>query len=171
MLLLLKNKVSPLALSLIVLGLLLLLKLIGEVKAPYADIYGNSLLFYGVVSVFVNMGGRNKGGLFVGVLSFMVGVVLYVVNHFDIMSTNRMILPALFFVLAAGFLFLFLDDFSERTFLFISLFLILIGYLSSVLYDSSEWIRFSAESSKIILSQWEYLFIIIGLGVITDRRG
>lgn len=165
------SKTSPLALSLIVLGILLLLKLAGEIIAPYTDIYGNILLFYGIVSVFMNMGGRNKGGLFIGVLSFMIGVFLYVLNHFDIMSTNRMILPALFFVLASGFLFLFFDNFSEKTFLFISLFLILAGYLSSVFYDSSEWIRFSAESSKIILSQWEYLFIIIGLGVITDRRG
>ncbi len=166
-----KNKVSTLALSLIVLGILLLLKLAGEVTAPYKDIYINMLLFYGIVSVFVNMGTQNKGGLFVGVLSFMVGVVLYVINHFDIMSTNRLILPSLFFVLAAGFLFLFFDDFSERIFLYVFLFLILAGYLSNIFYDSAEWIRFSAESSKIILSQWEYLFIIIGLGVITDRRG
>ncbi|VAX24622.1 hypothetical protein MNBD_IGNAVI01-1724 [hydrothermal vent metagenome] len=165
------SKVSPLALTLIVLGILLLLKLAGEVTVPYTDIYGNMLLFYGIVSVFMNMGKQNKGGLFVGVLSFMIGVLLYVLNHLDIMSTNRMVLPAFFYILASSFLFLYFDDFSEKIFLFISLFLILAGYLSSVYYDSSELIRFSAENSKIILSQWEYLFIIIGLGVIADRRG
>ena len=164
------NKISPLALSLIVLGFALLLKLVGEVTAPYADIYGNMLLFYGIISVFMNMGKQRKGALFVGVLSFMVGVFFYILSHFNIMSTNQIILPAMFFAVSSGFLFLFFDDFSEKTFLFISLLLIIAGYISIMLYDSSELIKFSASISRTILSQWEYLLIIIGVGVLTDRR-
>ncbi len=165
------NKISPLALSLIVLGFVLLLKLVGEVTAPYADIYGNMFLFYGIVSVFMNMSKQRKGALFVGVLSFMVGVLSYILNHFNIMSTNQIILPATFFILSSGFLFLLFDDVSEKIFLFISLLLILAGYLSIALYDSSEVIKFSASISRTILSQWEYIIIIIGVGVLTDRRG
>jgi len=167
----LNNKISPLALSLIVLGFVLLLKLVGEVTAPYVNIYGNMFLFYGIVSVFMNMGKQRKGSLFVGVLSFMVGVLVYIMNHFNMMTTNQIILPSIFFAFSSAFLFLFIDDFSEKTFLYISLLLILAGYLSIPFYGSSELIKFSASISRTILSQWEYLLIIIGIGVLTDRRG
>lgn len=159
------------ALSFVVLGFVLLLKLVGEVTASYDNIYGNMFLFYGIVSVFVNMGKHRKGALFVGVLSFMVGVLLYTFNHFNIMSTNQIILPVTFFTLGSGFLFLFFDDFSEKIFLYTSLLLILSGGLSAVVYDSSEFIKLSASTSRTILAHWEYLIIIIGVGILTDRRG
>ena len=165
------NKISPLALSFIVLGFVLLLKLVGEVTAPYSNIYANMFLFYGIISVFINIGKQRKGGLFVGAISFMIGVLLYTLNHYNIMSTNQIILPATFFVLSSGFLFLFFDDFSKKIFLYISLLLILSGCFSIVGYDSSEWIKFSASTSRTILAHWEYLIIIIGVGILTDRRG
>lgn len=165
------NKISPLALSFIVLGFVLLLKLVGEVTASYNNIYGNMFLFYGIVSVFINIGKQRKGALFVGVLSFMVGVLSYIFNHYNIISSNQIIFPATFIALGSGFLFLFLDDFSEKLFLYISLILILYGGLSIVLYDSSEFIKFSASTSRTILDHWEYLIIIIGVGILTDRRG
>lgn len=165
------NKISPLAISLIALSFVLLLKLVGEVTASHTNIYGNMFLFYGIVSVFINMSKQRKGGLFVGALSFMIGVLLYTLNHYNVMSTNQIILPAMFFVLSSGFLFLFFDDFSEKTFLYISLILILCGCFSIVGYDSSEWIKLSASTSRTILAHWEYLIIIIGVGILTDRRG
>ncbi len=161
-----KNKISPFALSLIVLGVVLILKTIGEVTAPFNYIYGNMLLFYGIVSVFINIGSKRKGALFIGVLSFMVGVVLFVFNHYDILSTSRMILPSLFLILSIGFLFLYFDNFSERLFLFISFFLFLAGYLSNYFYDSVWLIEYSVIISKAVLNQWEYLIIIIGTGVL-----
>ena len=164
------NRVSPLALTFIVLGVILFLKLFGEIIASETHIYGNMLLFYGIVSVFMNMGKQRKGVLFLGVFSFMLGVLLYVMNNFDIMSTNRMILPALFFIFGSGFLFIYFDDLSETIFLIISILLILAGYFTFAFYDSFELIRFSASISKKTLDYWEYLFIIIGVGIITDRR-
>ena len=116
------------------------------------------------------MGKQRKGALFVGVLAFMVGVLIYVTNNFDIMSTNRIILPALFFSFAAGFLFIYFDNFSEKIFLIISAFLFLAGYITFAFFDTFEIIRFSASVTKTTLDYWEYLFIIIGLGIITDRR-
>lgn len=164
------NRFAPLALTFIALGIILFLKLFGEITAPDTQIYGNMLLFCGIVSVFVNMGKQRKGSLFLGVFSFMIGVLFYVMNNFDIMSTNRIILPALFFVFGSGFLFIYLDDLSEITFLIVSVFLMLAAYFTFAFYDSFESIRFSASISKTTLDYWEYLFIIIGVGIITDRR-
>lgn len=100
----------------------------------------------------------------------MTGVLLYILNNFDIMSTNRIIIFSLFLILAIGFLFLFLNDFSEKVFLVVSIVLILPGYTSLLFYDSFEWIRFSASICRTILNLWQFLLIIIGVGVLTDRR-
>ncbi|MEN8191586.1 MAG: hypothetical protein ABFS12_02140 [Bacteroidota bacterium] len=164
-----KNRISPSGLAFIVLGVVLILKLFGEITTSYEKIYGNMLLFYGIVSVYVSMGNEKRGSLFLGVVSFMIGVLLYVLNNFDIMSTSRIILPAVFFVLSAAFLFLFLDDFQGKIFLYVSLVLIIAGSISLLFFNSFEWISFSASISRTVFGLWPYLFIIVGIGIITDR--
>ena len=104
------NRISVLGLTLVVLGVILILKLIGEINPSYGKIYGNMLLFYGLISVFVSMDNGKRGNLFLGVISFMSGILLYILYNFDILSTNKIILPVLFFVLSAAWFFLFLDN-------------------------------------------------------------
>ena len=165
-----KNRISPFGLTIFSLGVLLILKFIGEVDTSIDNIYSNMLMFFGIVSVFVFMNRRNKGGLFIGVLAFMVGTTMFVFNHYDIMTTNKIILPALLFIVSMPFLFLIIDDGSQKIFLYISLFLLISAIGSLIFYSEFGWIRFSASISRTVFNLWPYIFIIVGIGVLTDRR-
>ena len=164
------ERISPIGLSALVLGLILTIKLFGGIDASLNAVFGNMLLFFGIVSVFFSISRKNRGGIFIGVLSFMIGTLVFVINNYDIMLTNKLILPSLFFILSAPFLFLFFNDLTQKIFLYIFFFLFFSGIASIIFYSQFEWIRFSASISRTVINLWPYLLIIIGIGVLTDRR-
>lgn len=64
---------------------------------------------------------------------FLTGVVFFTSHHYQLSNTSELILPALILVIAFSLILNFAADFNDRKFLFIGLFLLVIGVFA--LYD------------------------------------
>jgi len=166
----LNNKVSSIGLTLIILGILLLMKLFGIIKVQTNEIYGNMMLFFGITSVFFNVGKNRRGELFLGASVFMLGVLFHVLNNYDILNTNRLFLPSILFITATGFIILFLDNYKERSFLLVSIALYFISFFTIEFYSDFGIIRFANSTGFLILEFWPILIILIGVGIMAERK-
>lgn len=64
---------------------------------------------------------------------FLTGIVFFISQHYELSDTSQLILPAIILVIAFSLMLNFAADLSERKFLFIGLFLLVIGVFT--LYD------------------------------------
>ena len=166
----LNNKVSSIGLTLIVLGILLLMKLLGIITVKTNEIYGNMMLFLGITSVFFNVGKNRRGELFLGASVFMLGVLFHVLNNYDILNTNRLFLPSLLFITATGFIILFLDNQREKSFLLVSIVLYLLSFITVKYYSDYGIISFTNSIGFLVLEFWPVLIILIGVGLMVERK-
>ena len=114
------NNKSLVSISLILLGIILLLKYFGLVSADYFEILGFVLSGYSIIAVYKLSGSGNKGGLFTAGVLFILGVSLIVVENYEILSPVKLFLPTILFSAGTGFALLFIDNYRERVFLIIS---------------------------------------------------
>lgn len=111
-----RNNQSTLSLVFIFILLVYVLKLFGIITLSTGKIISYAFLLYGIVSVHLTLGTHRRAGLFLGTSIFLTGVVLFIVEYFDIIQPGVLVLPSLLFIVGIGFLMLFFDDFSNRVF-------------------------------------------------------
>ena len=83
---------------LIFLVLSILLKIVGIIDVNYTELAGYALIFYGIVTVYVSMGKNKRNLLFIGAVSFLVGVELIITNNYDFLKLSNVVLPSIFFI-------------------------------------------------------------------------
>ena len=147
-----------------------LFKLTGILNISTSDIITYLFLVYGIASVYINLGQNRQGSLFFNTIIFLLGVVLFIVNHYKFMNLNNIIFPSILFISGAGFLMLFIDDFTKKIFLLVSAVLILLAIFAVWLSAEFAIFRFANSVSIII---WDYaplFLILIGVSILLNRK-
>jgi len=164
------NNISLVSLSLITLGFILLLKYSGIITAGYGGIYGFVLTVYGITAVYMLSGRGNKGGLFTAGVIFIIGVLLLVLENYEILSPMKLLLPTVLFAAGTGSALLFLDSFREIVFLVISVILIASGISTAFYFDLFTTIQAANNITFVVFQYWPVIFILIGFGIILNRN-
>jgi hypothetical protein len=145
------------------------LKFIGLVTSSFTELASYALIFYGIGTVYVWMGKRKKNILFIGAVSFLVGIELFITSNYDFLRISHIVLPSIFFILGTAFLVLFIDDLSNRLLLIIAtIFLISAIFFFSKL-GTFNFSNFLASVISIIRKYWPVLIIVTVLILLLNR--
>jgi hypothetical protein len=138
-----------------------ILKVVGLLIISKEEILAYTFIFYGISSVYLFMGKNKKFRLFLGTMAFLIGIVFFIINNFEIISLTRIIFPSVILIPGIGCLILYIDHTDDKIILWASLILILIGLVYSVSFGTMKLGFFMDSIYKIILKYWIIVIITI----------
>lgn len=147
----------------------ILLRLVNIIALSTAELYGYSLILYGIATVYTTFGERNKILLFLGSVLFLVGIAISLPAHFDIIQLSKLYMPSAILIAGIGLLIVYLDDTAYKPILIASLILLSAGV---VLIFISQTIYFSVFLRSVIdfvAVYWLVLLIVAGITIILKR--
>jgi hypothetical protein len=160
------NKSQPiLTYTLSFLILAVIFKIIGLLNLNNEEILAYTFIFYGISSVYLSLGRDKKFRIFLGTVVFLIGIILFVLNNFDINNISKIIFPSILFILGIGFLMLYLDNINDKAMLYISLIFILTALVYSITIGSMKLGLFIYSIHHVILKYW--IVAIIALIIFT----
>jgi len=113
-----------------IIWLMILASLLGIVDISFNEIFSFTLLLLGISVFYPSFIIKNHLGIFIGSLCFLTGTILYLSGRFDLYNTTALIIPASLLMLAFSLLMIFIGDPDDRKFLYISLFIMVVGFLT-----------------------------------------
>lgn len=155
---------SILTYALIFLVFSILLKITGIINIVYAELAAYILIFCGIGTVYVSMDRNKRNLLFVGAVSFLIGIELFITNNYDFVKLSNIILPSIFFILGASFLMLFINDLKNRLLLTISVIFLISGIFFFTKLGTFNFSDFFKSAWNITIKYWP--MIIIGTAII-----
>ncbi len=145
------------------------LQLLGVINFGSFEIVSYVLIFTGLGLFFNSFGKRNSALLFTGSFIFLAGIAFFLINNFEFRNYKQIILPALTLNIGISFLMLFLDNFSEKIYFWISLIFIGMGIAAVYFMGSFSLSAFLNSLIKITISYWSIFLIAIGIFFILIR--
>lgn len=167
------NNRSIIKYLLVFLLLSVLLKITGIFDISVTELTGYVLMLFGISIVYVSMGKNKKKLLFIGAVSFLVGIELFIASNYDFPKLSNIVLPSIFFILGTAFLILFIDDLSNKLLLAISV----IFFISGIFFFTKLGIFNPADFLKstisISLKYWPVIIIatVLILLLNKDKKG
>jgi hypothetical protein len=161
------NKSQPLltyTLSFLIIAVIF--KVIGLVIINNEEILAYTFVFYGISSVYLFMGKNKKFRLFLGTVVFLIGIIFFILNNFDITSLSRIIFPSIILMLGIGCLMLYIDNTDDKIILYASLILILIGLVYSISFGTMKPGFLIDSIYHITLKYW--IIVIIAIIIFTS---
>lgn len=134
------------------------------------DILSFGLMAYGLVSVYFSLGTHRRGNVFINTILFMIGVTIYVLNHYDFISTNEVILPVMLFLVGSGFLMLYIDDSTNRVFLISAIVLLAAFGFYIWLGRTIRILSLANTFAGVLLDYYPVFLILIGIIVLLNRK-
>ena len=164
-----KNNLTIIIYLLTFLILSLVLKLFNVINISISELFGYTLIFFGINLVYTSLGKSRRGTLFSGTFIFLLGMLLFIINNFSFLNTNELIFPSLLFILGICFLMLFFDDMTGRKQLIISITLIITGTFVTIFAGTLTLSSFFSNIPVIISKYWIAGLIIIGMILLINR--
>lgn len=150
----------------------ILLNAFGITSLKNGEILSYALAFYGLGLVFISFGTARRGSLFLGTIVFLVGIVIFIRNHYSFEDNSKVIIPSIFLILGISFFMLFLDETSHRVLLYVAIVFSIVGLLFTILSGSPGIITFFKAIPEIILKVLPLLIIAVLLIVLLrSNRG
>jgi hypothetical protein len=155
---------------LIFLVLSILLKICGIIDVGFSELAGYAFIFYGIGNVYTSMGRNKKKLLFIGAVSFLVGVALFITSKYDFLKLSNIVLPSIFFILGTGFLVLFIDDLSNNLFLAISVIFLISGIFFFTKLGTFNLSDFLKSTLSISMKYWPVIIIVTALILLLKKN-
>jgi hypothetical protein len=160
------NKSQPiLTYTLSFLILAVIFKIIGLLIVNNEEILAYTFIFYGISSVYLSLGRNKKFRVFLGAVVLLIGIILFIINNFDIISLSKIIFPSIILILGIGCLMLYIDNTNDKAILYASLIFILIGLIYSMSFGTMKFGFFIYSIYHIILKYW--IIVIIAVIIFT----
>lgn len=148
---------------LLFLTLSLVLKFFGVLFISGSEILSYGLIFFGISSVYISFGNRQKYSLFLGSVIFLAGLLIFFVERFFIFWNVPILLSASAFIIGISFLMLFLDELKNKTYLFIGTFFISVGFLFTIILGHISLLLFIESIFDVIINYWLVVLIVLGI--------
>ncbi len=156
--------------ALVLLLTLLLFHFYGFFTFSTGELFSYAFCVYGISLAYVAFGKNKKADLFVGTVTFMSGVFLFVINKFEFFNIHTLLIPAFLFVLASGSFMLFLDNQSDKKLLLVSALFFLSSFLITIFLGRFQLSSFFYNLFYIIGRYWIALIILILIVLFIKRE-
>lgn len=144
--------------------------LFGIIDIPLVLITAIIFMVYGLASVIAAIGSQRKAFLFFSTVVFLIGILLYVTNQYLFMNSKALLFPSGLFIIGSAFLMLFIDDSTNKIFLYTSGILIFFSFISIWIARSLGIMNFINSFSSIILDYSPIFLILIGITILINRK-
>ncbi len=155
----LKKSQPILTYSLSFILLALIFKFLGLINLANEEILSYTFIFYGISSVYISFGKNNKLRLFVGTTVFLVGIIFFIFNYFEIFYSTKIIFPSALLILGISSLMLYIDNIKDKVVLYISLILILAGIVFTASAGTMHLGSFLSSVINILFKYWIVILI------------
>lgn len=156
--------------ALVLILILFLFRVYGIITFSIEELISYAFSIYGISLAYTAFGKNKKADLFIGTVTFMSGVFLFVINKFEFFSLHILIIPAFIFVLASGSLMLFLDNQSDKKLLLVSILFFLSAFIITIILGRLHFLSFFYNLIYIIKSYWIALIILILVVIFIKRE-
>lgn len=165
-----KSSQSLIKIIVIIIGIAYSLTLIGLIKISGTGLFSYALPVYGIVAVYYSFNTNRKAFLFFSTAVFMTGVLFYVLENFYMLNSTPIILPAIIFILGSCFIILYLENFSNKIFLYSAVTLIFFS-TALILLSRFFFVRSALTAlGDVFLDYYPVLIIIIGIMILTKKK-
>jgi len=128
-----------------------------------------TLIVFGWLGVLVNIGQNKRVVLFISVFIFMSGIYYFVIENFELLNKSTFPFPVLSIISGIAIFLLFFDNPQEKKLLFISIALLLIGFIA-LSYNYFWFNRYANNLSNIIYGYWPVFLVFIGINLLLSRE-
>lgn len=164
------NNYILLGISLIIIGIFFLLRFFEIINTPFTEITSYVFIFYGLTTVYFSFGTGYRGRLFFASFIFLSGIMMFVINYYEILNPSSAIFASILFITGAGFLILFVDNTSEKTFLYSGFFMLVISYLSISFLKDFIIVQTANNLSFLVLDYWPVFVLFFGINILLMRK-
>ncbi len=133
-------------------------------------VLGFTLLFYSVPTVYTAMEKGNRMQLILSAFSFFTGLLLLLINWFDIINPLKVVFPSLLFIIGVVFLLLYMENTREKAFLYAGSTVAVLGLIIILLNKSLPLIYYADRIIVFISGYWHLLLIGAGIALIVNRK-
>ncbi len=141
----------------------ILLKLFGIIDFANSEILGYAMIFYGISSVYFSLGKDQKLHLFTGTVVFLIGILLFIINNFEIFNIEQLIPPSIMLIGGVGFIMLFIDEDSNFVSLIIGVVFVIIGITVTIKYGTINFVGFLEALWRVSKIYWAIFIVILGI--------
>jgi hypothetical protein len=159
-----------LSLTLIVLGILLLLRWTGIILYQVETIAGFALTVFGLINTNYALGKENRKGLLFSSILFLLGIALIVKSVYELPDTRGLILVSILFISGAGLIILFLENYSQKMFLWSGILLIIVSISSVSLLRTIGLFRLTNKIADLFEVFWPVVLTLFGMSLFINRK-
>jgi hypothetical protein len=159
-----------LSISLVILGLLLLLRWVGLFTFEIQTITGLSLTIFGLFNAHLSLVKENRKGLLLSSILFLVGIALVVKSVYELPDTRGLILVSILFISGAGFLILYFENSTQKVFLWSAILLFALSISSITLLRMAGLFRLTNKIADIFEVFWPVVLTLFGMSLFVNRK-
>ena len=164
------NNFTALGISLIIIGIFYLLRFFSIINAPITELISYVFILYGVVTVYFSLGTGYRGRLFFASVVFLSGVMMYVINNYEILRPSSAIFASILFITGSSFIILFIDNTKEKTFLFSGILLLAVSYSAITVFNDLGIVKTANGLSNLVLDFWPVFLFLFGINILIMRK-
>lgn len=146
-----------------------LLRLIGLISLDSTELFGYAFILYGIATVYTTFGEKYKTLLFAGAAIFLLGILISLPSHFDIIQVSNLYVPSAILIGGISLFVVYVDDISNSLILIASLVLLLSGIILIILSRTILISVFLESILDFIVVYWPVLLIVSGITFILRR--
>jgi len=156
--------------SFLIVGVLSLLRYFGIVSLSPEQSFGTAILFYSIPSVYYSLENGRRDKLVWATVLFCVAVIFVVRSYFEILDTRGIVFVLILFAGGAAFFLLFIENTGTKIFLFVSLTLILLSYISVSFLKGLGLFDIVNETGDLFEAVWPAILILLGMTIFIRRK-
>lgn len=131
-----------------------------------------SLVFivYGLTAFIKSFDKLKRGGLFLTATILNLGIIFFILTHYEILDWYNVVTPSVFYIIGAGLIVLFIENTSEKVFAFSGVFFLSLSFLTVVFVDHLGVINIIESITLILFDYWPLFLILFGVMMLTRRN-
>jgi hypothetical protein len=133
------------------------------------DIFGYSFIILGSSLAYTAFIQNKKTIAFIGSVTFLSGVLLIILDNFEIYIRQDFVLPIILLVAGCGLLMVYLTDFAKRILLLLSVIFLTAGFTLLIFQKSFDFGIYYRSVLSIISVYWLIILIMIFVIIIINR--
>ncbi len=159
-----------LAISLIVAGIFFLIRWAGFISFQTETAVGAIFIIFGLINADLSLRKNNRKVFLISAIMFLCGVSLLVKSIFFLPDTRGLVLVSILFISGSALLVLFLENVSQKIFLWSGIILAALSIISLTLLRMIGLFRLTNQIANLFEIFWPIILTLFGMSLFINRK-
>lgn len=156
--------------ALVLFGATKMLQYFGVINFTNENILATTLIFYGLPSVYFSLNDGKRARLFFASVIFLTGIIFFIKANYELIDPRGLVFTSILFISGAAFIILFIENTTQKIFLYTGLFLMLTSYFSITFFKELGIIDTANKLVNKTEIFWPVVLILTGLSIFLNRK-